>query len=53
VLLEGVGYGWFEHRDIEYRMDSSHGLRKAKYEGLRTGLGNYLVWSKVLFGEFL
>ena len=53
MLLEGVGCGWFEHRDMEYRMGSSHGVQKAKCEGLRTGLGNYLVWSEVLFGEFL
>jgi len=38
---------------MEYRMGSLHGIQKAECEGLRTGLGNYLVWSEVLFGEFL
>jgi len=53
VLLEGVGCGWFEHRDMEYRMGSPHGVQKAECEGLRTGLGNYFIWSEVLFREFL
>ena len=53
MLLEGVGYGWFEHRDMEYRMGSPYDVRKAECEGLWTGLGNYLVWSEVLFREFL
>jgi len=52
ALLEGVGCGWFEHRDIEYRMDGPHGLWKVECEQLRTGLGNYLIWSEILFGEF-
>ena len=52
MLLEGVGCGWFEHRDMEYRMDGPHGLWKLECKGLRTGLGNYLVWSEVSFGEF-
>jgi len=38
---------------MEYRMGSPHGIQKAKCEGLQTGLGNYLVWSKILFREFL
>jgi len=37
---------------MEYRMDGSHGLRKAECKGLQTRLGDYLVWSEVLFGEF-
>jgi len=53
VLLEGVGCGWFEHRDMEYKISNPHGVQKAECEGLWTGLGNYLVWSEVLFGEFL
>jgi len=52
MLLKGVGCGWFEHRDMEYRMNGPHGIQKAKGEGLWTGLSNYLIWSKVLFGEF-
>jgi len=52
MLLEGVGCGWFEHRDMEYRMDGPHCLRKLECEGLRTGLDDYLVWSEVSFGEF-
>ena len=43
MLLEGVGCGWFEHRDIEYRIGGPHGIWKAEYEGLRTELGNYLI----------
>jgi len=53
ALLEGIGCGWFKHRDMEYRMGSPHDVQKAECEGLQTGLGNYLIWSKVLFGEFL
>jgi len=53
VLLEGVGYGWFKYRDMEYRMGSPYGVWKAECKGLWTGLGNYFVWSEVLFGEFL
>jgi len=41
------------NRDMEHRMNSSHGVQKVKCEGLWTGLSNYLVWFKVLFGEFL
>ena len=53
MLLEGVGCGWFEHKDMEYRMNGPYGIRKAECEGLRTGLGNYLIWSEVLFRKFL
>ena len=53
MLLEGVGYSWFKYRDMEYRMGSPYGVWKAECKGLRTGLGNYFVWSEVLFGEFL
>ena len=53
MLLEGVGGGWFKHRDMEYRMGSPYGVRKVECEGLWTRLGNYLVWSEILFGEFL
>jgi len=52
VLLEGVGCGWFEHSDVKHGMNCSHGIQKAEYEGLWTWLSNYLIWSKVLFGEF-
>jgi len=38
---------------MEHRMNSPHDVQKAEYKGLRTGLGNYLIWSEVLFGEFL
>ena len=38
---------------MEYQMGSPHGVRKIECEGLWTRLGNYLVWSEVLFGEFL
>jgi len=38
---------------MEYRMGSPHDVQKAECEGLRTGLGDYLVWSEILFGEFL
>ena len=52
MLLEGVVCGWFKHRDMEHRMNGPYSIWKVEYEGLWTGLGNYLVWSKVLFGEF-
>ena len=38
---------------MEHRMNGPHGVWKVECEGLQTGLGNYLVWSEVLFGEFL
>jgi len=53
MLLEGVGCSWFEHGDIEHRVDGSHGVWKTKCEGLWTRLSNYFIWSEVLFGEFL
>jgi len=53
TLLEDVGYGWFKHRDMEHKMNGPHGVWKMECEGLWTGLGDYLIWSKVLFGEFL
>jgi len=34
ALLEGIGCGWFKHRDMEYRIGSPHGVRKAECEGL-------------------
>ena len=43
MLLEGVEYSWFEHRDIEHRISSPHGVQKAKCERLWTGLSNYLI----------
>jgi len=53
MLQKGIGCGWFEHKDMEHRVNSSHGIQKAEYEGLRTGLSNYFIWSEVLFREFL
>jgi len=53
MLLEDVGCGWFEHRDMEHRMNGPHGVWKTEYEGLQTGLSNYFIWSKILFREFL
>ena len=53
MLLKGVGCGWFEHRDIEHRMNGPYGIQKAECEGLQTRLSNYLIWSKVLFEELL
>jgi len=53
TLLEGVGCSWFEHRDMEHRMSGPHVLQKVECKGLQTGLSNYFIWSKVLFGEFL
>jgi len=38
---------------MEYWMGSPHGVREAECKGLRTGLSNYLIWSEILFGEFL
>jgi len=52
MLLEGVGCGWFEHRDVEHRVNGPHGIWKAEGEQLWTGLSNYFVWSEILFGEF-
>jgi len=52
MLLEAIGCSWLEHRDIEHRMDSPHGVWKMECERLWTGLSNYLIWSKVLFREF-
>jgi len=52
MLLEGVWGGWFKHRDMEHRVNGLHGVQKAECEGLQTGLSNYFIWSKVLFGEF-
>jgi len=52
TLLEGVGCGWFEHRDMEHRMNSSHGVWKAECEGLQTRLSNYFIWFEVLFSFF-
>jgi len=52
MLLEGVRCGWFEHRDVKHRVNSSHCFRKMECERLRTRLSNYLIWSEVLFGEF-
>jgi len=43
MLWKDVRCSWFEHRDIEHRMNSSHGVWKAKYEGLQTGLSNYFI----------
>ena len=53
MLLEGVGCSWFEHGDMEHRVNGPHGIWKAECEGLWTRLSNYFIWSKVLFGEFL
>jgi len=53
VLLEDIGCGWFEHRDMEHKMNSPHAVWKAECEGLWTGLSNYFIWSEVLFREFL
>ena len=53
ALLEDVGYSWFEHKDIEYRMDGPHGVWEAECEELQTQLSNDLIWSEVLFREFL
>ena len=53
MLQKGVRYGWFKHRDIEHRVNGSHGVWQAEYEGLWTGLSNYFIWSEVLFGELL
>jgi len=53
MLLEGVRCSWFEHGDIEHRVNGPHGVWKAECEGLWTGLSNYFIWSEVLFGEFL
>ena len=53
MLLEGVGCGWFEHKDMEYRIDGLHSVRKAECKGLWTRLSNDLIWSEVLFREFL
>jgi len=52
MLLEGVGCGWFEHRDMEHRMNGPHGVQKTECEGLWTRLSNYFIWSEVLFREF-
>jgi len=52
MLLKGVRCGWFKHENIEYRMNSPYGIQKAESERLQTGLSNYFIWSKVLFGEF-
>ena len=52
MLWKGVGYGWFEHRNMEHRVNGSHGVRKVECEGLWTRLSNYFIWSKVLFREF-
>jgi len=52
MLLEGVGYGWFKHRDVEHGVNGPHGIQKTESERLRTGLSNYLVWSEILFREF-
>jgi len=43
VLLEDVGCGWFEHRDMEHRMNSPHGVQKAECKELQTGLNNYFI----------
>ena len=51
-MLEGIGCGWFEHRDMEHGMNDPYGIWKAEREGLWTWLSNYFVWSKVLLGEF-
>jgi len=53
MLLEDVRCGWFEHRDIEHRMNGSHGVWKVECKRLQTGLSNYFVWSEVLFRAFL
>ena len=34
-------------------MDGPHSIWKVKYEGLQTQLSNDLIWSEVLFEEFL
>ena len=53
MLLEGVRCGWFEHRNMEHRMNSSYCVWKVECKGLWTVLSNYFIWPKVLFGEFL
>jgi len=35
TLLEGVGYGWFEHRDMEHRVNGPHCIQKTEYEQLQ------------------
>jgi len=52
MLLEGVGCGWFEYRDVEHGVNGPHGIRKVESKQLWTGLSNYFVWSKILFREF-
>jgi len=52
ILLEDVGGGWFEHRDMEHQVNSLHGVQKVECKELRTGLSNYFIWSEVLFREF-
>ena len=34
MLLKDVGCGWFEHRDMEHRMNGPHGFWKVEYERL-------------------
>ena len=52
MLLEGVGCGWFKHRDMEHGVNGLHGIWKMESERLHAGPSNYFVWSEVLFGEF-
>jgi len=43
MLLKGIGYSSFKHRDIEHRINSPYGVWKIKCKGLWTGLNNYLI----------
>ena len=38
---------------MEHRVNGFHNVQKVECEGLQTGLSNYLIWSEVLFEEFL
>jgi len=53
MLWKDVGCGWFKYKDMEHRVNGSHNVWKMECEELQTGSSNYLIWSEVLFGEFL
>lgn len=50
---DGVRSCGLELRNMEYRVDGSHGVRKSEGEGAGAWLGYDRVRSEVLFGQFL
>ena len=50
---DGVRSCRFQLRDMEYRMDSAHGVWKPECEGMSSDLRDNCEWSEELLRKFL